>query len=272
MDIKAVFRELEGMIGNKKLDIDLKYIIMDILDNNGMLIDEVKSRSGVINYHFKSKDNRYVTTFSTNKEVDLQACIYDFDIYEKYFADGRWVVSFNDKGDFKMPSLRTSKHVNTPIHKLAVEAGEGYEVDHIAHTRVCSIREFLRACSRCQNQMNIFRENRVKGNNIDCKIRGVADTMKETLRGHGFTVSDLKDGKCHIRKAGCKDVYRDVAFMEELVFGEFRYDPMKDFTDTWCILILWKMFGVSEHDVMECQREYMVKNHPDKAGYYMLAH
>ena len=59
-----------------------------------------------------------------------------------------------------------------------------------------------------------------------------------------------------------KELYSDVADIAELVLGQFRYDPLVDFSETWYALVFEEMLKkISSEEREEYQRMYWIKKY-----------
>lgn len=269
------FKGFEGLDENGKIGS-----LESILKKQGCrYLGYKKSRARVENYHYLSVDGKYVTTIVINKAGKMLACVYDYCSYEKYFKDGGLVLSLNDRGEGKCiePSLNGKEYpfnvrayrvilVDDPSGKLP----EGYEVDHITHTHCDMTLEGLRECARYQNSMNRPRRVSIKGDTITCGVKEIPGDKKAVLLDLGYLIK--KNGSGYkVEKSGCGDIRASIEELETALFGEFRYNPLMDFSRTWYALILWKMFGIPEDEVMAYQKGYLLDNCGDVCAYYGIA-
>lgn len=269
------FKGFEGLDENGKIGR-----LGDILVKQGCrYLGYKKSRARVENYHYLSVDGKYVTTIVINKAGKMLACVYNYCSYEKYFKDGGLVLSLNDRGEGKCiePSLNGKEYpfnvrayrvilVDDPSGKLP----EGYEVDHITHTHCDMTLEGLRKCTRCQNSMNKSCRVSIKGDTITCRVKEIPGDKKAVLLDLGYLIEE-KESRYEVMKSGCGDIRASIEELETALFGEFRYNPLMDFSRTWYALILWKMFGIPEDEVMAYQKGYLLDHRGDVCAYYGIA-
>lgn len=272
----STFRELEGMPDREAM-MGLEEILKDYVH---MLLPTKSGRGRTKNTHYLSRGGRYVTTFIENRFGRMEVCIYDKDLYDKYCVKMSKSIALNNKGGTKQvePVINFPDYPNVQIHRLTFgweykkyKKGDLF-IDHRFMTHRYAATDGLRFCEGYENSMNQpCRSHLMDGNSFYCEVGTVSDDVRLILVDKGYVVKSIGDFGYRIEKRGCAEVYQDIKFMEELVFGEFRYNPLIDFTDTWYALILWKMLDIPESEVMEYQRKYMLENHPERAEYYMLA-
>lgn len=270
------FKGFEGLSEKEKADR-----LEGILERECQFLGTKKSRVGVENRHYLSRDGKYVTTIiSSNRgEKKAFACVYDCSSYERYFKEGGLVLSMNDRGEGKCidPVINGKEYpFNVKAYRVILaddpsgKLPEGYEADHITHTHSDMTREGLRACTRLENGMNRPCRSHVTGDAISCRVKEISDAKAEELKKQGYLIKKMKDGY-KVMKKGCKDARAEIKAMEETLFGEFRYNPLMDFSKTWHALILWKMLEIPEGEVMAYQKGYLTENRADVCKYYGIA-
>ena len=68
-----------------------------------------------------------------------------------------------------------------------------------------------------------------------------------------------------------EELYKKIGEVEEAIYKGFRYDPLKDFSQTWYVLVYEKMLGkISHEEAKEYQRDYFIRTYPDIAKYFGL--
>lgn len=238
------FGELERMIKDGEPRNDVMVKLEEFLEDAGCKpLRESKSRRGNINRHYLSKDGKYVTTFIINAKGMREACIYDVDVFKEYFAEGGKVISLNGKDNNKNNNNNKNENKNVKWDPVL------WFKDKITKMHRLVLGE-------------AFVDWEPGGKEVDHIYHTHRCFIRETLRTcEGWQNRMNKPSKC---VAGIGDSL-------EIAYDDFNYKPLQDFSETWYALILWKMLDIPYDDVVEYQRDYMVKNHPDRAGGCMLA-
>lgn len=268
------YKSFEGLSEKEKVDR-----LKGILERECQFLGTKKSRAGVTNHHYLSRDGKYVTTIIYNKDDKALACVYDHSSYEKYFKEGGLVLSLNDRGEGKCydPVINGKEFpFNVKAHRVILtddpsgKLPEGYEVDHITHTHSDMTREGLRICTRVENGMNKAFRSHMDGGTLTCRVKEISDAKAGELTKQGYLVKKVKGGY-KVMKKGCREARAEMEAMEETLFGEFRYNPLMCFSETWHALILWKMIGIPEDEVMAYQKGYLTENCADICKHYGLS-
>lgn len=68
-----------------------------------------------------------------------------------------------------------------------------------------------------------------------------------------------------------EEIYAKLVAYEKEEFGEFAYNPLHDFTETWYAYMLYAMLGtISEKELREYQKDYILRNDKAAARYYKI--
>lgn len=263
-------KEFDGKDYMGKVDL-----LDDILENSGLQYEMISGRASLKNVTYYSKDGKIVTSFVCSDQIDVgcMPVITNSDVYDELFSDKGLISIKTGGGKNKrlIPVKGGRVYVNTPLHRAVLHLikGSGVQVDHRTHYTGCALREELRTCTARQNCMNkpcrslILKKNRFKTKAFldESQIKYLAD--------NGFTYNGEY---VYSKKYNTEDeMYKAIEFVENIAFGEFRYNPLFDFTETWYALILWKMLDLPEEDIMAYQRDYIINNKPEVAEYYGIA-
>lgn len=248
--------------------------LLDMLEAQGYTDVERKgARSSIMNY-FYSRDNcDYVfAVIHKKEEKEIFYAFMDKRTYVECIEARKGVILNNcvrNMKDYKI-ILSGDKWDNEMLHKVALE-GEKDNVDHISHNAAINIKELLRPCSAKENSMNKPLHCKVAKNKLLFRVNKnlvKADDYKFLHdNDFEFTVSKVISPTYTTKE----ELYAAINKFEEKCFGEFRYNPLKDFSETWYALVICKMLGVlTEDELYEYNRQYMRRWHKDIAEYYQL--
>lgn len=265
----------------KKFDEMQKYIDkVDLLDNilerEGFEYEKRVGNNNLQNITYCSRGSNIVTSFVVSSQIDglVLPVILDKDVYDEFFSDGSLISVKTGGGDDKrlIPVKGGKVYVNTQLHRAALnlQKGCGIQVDHCTHYTGCALREELRPCTNRENAMNKPMRSVLLGNNSFKTKATLTNDEVNKFKDMGFTYS--KKGYLVSPEYNTeKEMYNAIQMIETMLFGEFRYNPLLDFSETWYALILWKMLSLPEEDIMAYQRDYIIHNKPDVAKYYGIA-
>lgn len=214
MNAKAIFNELEGM-SDREATVNVMIKLEKFLIDAGCeYLGERTSRRDYINLHYLSGDGKYVTTFIIKDRSICEACIYDADVYEEYLAEGGRVISL------------IRRDGNKGWEPVLWFKGKFRKMHRLAFGEVCMDWK-----PGDREVDHIYHTHR-------CSIR-------ETLRTcEGWQNRINKPSKCEV----------EIGDSLGIAYDDFNYKPLQDFSETWYALILWKMLGIPEDEVMEYQR------------------
>lgn len=210
-----------------------------------------KNKIERIERHFRKRtlefymgENAVFALIPTSNRLERQFGLMDRELYDKYFAECKGSLSLvkREKGDYKIEAYIPGQQLT--LHQLMMqEAGcdldEIDAVDHKFGSPLINTREAVRAATRSQNRGNTrFLHGRVRGTKM----------LKDTLTSKDF------------------DRFVD---KERAKYGEYAYDPLVDFTNTWYAYVLYKMLGICEFDDLKVYNiAYIERYEPDVARYY----
>ena len=258
-------------------EVDKIYTIADMLEKAGFECIERKRESGkknLINYFYTKSGVDYVFCVIHNVRKN-QICwtLIDYSTYESQIvANPDVIMNYiqREMGDFKIV-LRSESFINTPIHRLVVDC-KGKQVDHKTHNSYINIEEYLSSCTNKENCRNKKFYSKVDEDNLSFSVPAsiVSDDERLSLLSRKFQVIG---GRLISPEFNSEDdMYEALNAFESRHLGQFRYNPLIDFTDTWHALVIQKMLGdISDADLYEYNRNYMLSHHEDIVKYYRLA-
>lgn len=269
-----IFKVLETL-GSDEEKIEF---IADTLEQNGIPSEDrpLKRYDGVININYtKPGVDAVFCVIYKPKSGELNFTLIDYDLYDKYvLSDPRLRINTSErnKGDKKI--IFNSKNFNnSAVHRLAVgQDCKGKQVDHIPHEVRLNIKMVLRVCNAWENRANRRFYSNVASNKKSFSIRlpYLSESDKNALLSKNYRV--VGDGVYKSPKFNNADeMYKEINLIETKYVGEFRYNPLLDFSETWYALVLYKMLGIiSYKELLEYNKDYMIRNHKDIAEYYQL--
>jgi hypothetical protein len=142
------------------------------------------------------------------------------------------------------------------------------QVDHKYHCVAINTREALRICTGTQNCQNRKMYCKVHHSRFWFECSALCLNGKPIPEGFKLVGDTIRSGK-YKDEASMRKALED---FETTYLGEYRYNPLEDYSDTWYAYIAQRMLGVISQDELEdYNRQYMIANHPDVADYYNLA-
>lgn len=255
--------------------------------------------------HIANKSNKKtVTTFYYKEGIELVFCVIDKEQSRgtqksgKYYAiidKNSWDElkdlhpKFNISNDEKYVTIYLDaipgdigKYSGPLLHRFLKRKDKGgewlekkWEVDHVTHNGFINpdCKEFLRVCSGEQNKINSSsrRLARIQKDTLSFMI-SVADVTlqkEDAVKKLGIKKADTYYYSEEFKSE--EELYKKVGEVEKLIYGDFRYDPLKDFSQTGYVLVYEKMLGkISHEEAEEYQRDYYIRMQPDIAKYYAL--
>lgn len=171
--------------------------------------------------------------------------LVDRSLYDNYFADNKKAsFSFNSRNVGDKVKVHTAEYKNMCLHRLVME-GAGYKldgkiVDHVVRNTLINTAGELRVCTGRENAKNRkFISRKLRNNLEDCQ------------------------GDYDRHKVDCA---RQVA-KEQEEGGEFAYNPLNDFSNTWYALVLHRMLGRgTAEELKDYNRDFLFRH--DKVAYY----
>lgn len=233
----------ELFVGFEGLDMTTQITgVCEELDKNKIEHIERQSR-GRIREFYVGEDAVFTVIRKKGSPEELFG-LMDRELYDEHFAEEKGSLSAvkRQKGDHKIIAQIPGQQL--ALHQLVMqEAGcdldEIDAVDHKFGSPLINTREAVRAATRSQNRGNTrFLHGRVRGTKM----------LKDTLTPKDF------------------DRFVDE---EKKKYGEFAYNPLVDFTNTWYAYVLYKMLGICEFDDLKVYNiAYIESYEPDVARYY----
>lgn len=258
-------------------NLDKIFTIADLLESAGFTIEYRRRSQGhknIENFIYVKDGVDYVfCVIHKIKENEFLYTLMDYRTYMVHIKPNPDIIinyMMRQMGDYKIV-LRDKEHKNTPIHRLAIDC-EGKQINHKSHNACLNIGEYLIACTNAENCKDKAFYSKIADDkkSFSAPTSILGDKDKILLLGKGF---QIKGGRLQSPEyKSLDDMYTALNEFETRYLGKFRYNPLIDFTDTWYALVIQKMFGdISDTDLYEYNRQYMLSNHSDIAEYYQLA-
>lgn len=243
----------------------------DMLEEQGFQTDTVKSRQGIRNfiYHSPSSSAVFVVIYKP-KQNELFYTVLDRETYERELRNTNRVLNYAIRHDGSYKIVFAEDDTNKSIHRLVIPC-EAREIDHIGVNKCLNTKEMLRPVTAAQNSMNHKFYSRVSLENLQFKIKNCAqnDNQRKSLIQAGFKL----EGDYFISPVynSEKELFEAVNKVEKFLLGEYRYNPLVDFSDTWYTYAIYKLLGIcSIDDVKQFNAGFMRRHHPNIAKYYQL--
>lgn len=160
----------------------------------------------------------------------------------------------NDRG-----YIEVTKKKHCHLHQMVLSVEEGEEVDHISCNKKVNIRKLLRKCTKEQNTYNKRKVHYAKtcrmANSFYAYANGMSEEIKGKYRKKGYYFEEFSIVSPKYESE--REMYKEMKEFEVERIGKFRYDPYLDFSETWYVLIFWKVLGVINYEgVKKYQQEY----------------
>ena len=245
-DVRELFEGFEGCNQKTKIAKTCR-----ILKSRGIGVVSSQNRVGnIIRY---ISDEAVFITAPSRGEDGISFTIIDRDFYDRWLANGNGSLSFNGKeggDDYRVIGYSMVGERQKALHRLVLmNAGidiTGLVVDHRFMESRINTLEALRPATDSQNRRNTrfyFSSARVS----------LPESVKKQV---ALGVSEEK----------IYGMLTDYALKEH---GEFAYNPLVDFTNTWYAYVLYKMLGICEFDDLKVYNiAYIESYEPDVARYY----
>ena len=229
-----------------------------------------QGKKNIENIYYVGEKYVFIVIYNRNTNV-MGYSLVDYDFYKSIIEVDSTVICnimMRTMKDFKVV-LRNKKYRNAIIHRLVISC-EGKQVDHISHVAFINIAEYLRPCTNQQNCLNKKFYSKVADNEkaFSLPVSIFSSEDKISLLGKGFVVK--KKRIFSPEYSTTREMYEALNKFETKYLGEFRYNPLIDFSETWYALVITKCLGGSDLELMEYNRDFMIQNHPDIAKYYQL--
>lgn len=247
--------------------------VADLLEESGCTIVQ-RSRRGITNLFYYKEGGDYVYGLIYKEKGNiLYYTLMDYSTYKDIIEPDESIILNWIKRtmrDYKIV-LRNHEYVNVPLHRLAIDC-EGRQVDHKTHNACINIKDYLAACSNKENSINkkFYCKVDKKSKSFSAPASIVDSVSRISLCNNGFKPNG---GRLCSPEYGTKaELYAALDAFEAKYLGSFRYNPLVDFSNTWYALVIQKMLGgISDTDLYEYNRVYMINNHAKIAEYYQLA-
>lgn len=267
-------RAFEGLNSSEQIDK-----VCEELIKAGFVPTEVVSSKKTINIHYTKDDCNLVLTVIKDGNLK-QAVVYDkfvFDefIYDEQAGKKKRTITLKDRHDTSkgyVPHIASSGGLNITLHRLLMGAvSGGKQVDHISHNLAICTKDFLRLCTAQQNKFNTKQYSKIneEDRTFTAPCKNLSSDMRNDycLKGYSIKRNHITSPSFNSRF----ELYRAVKDFEDRYMGEFRYRPLYDFSETFYAFVAWKMLKwVTEVDITEYNRDFLLRNHPEMAEYYQL--
>ena len=257
--------------------------LIEILKEEGVKPDlRRKSSKGTVNDYYVGKNIVLITIKAAGDGKDGWTII-DRELFDKTFKDSKCSFIFTVRHDraFKVIINGTStsgeKYKNAPLHQIACSGfTRGSQVDHVSHSTYLNTSEYLRVCDNESNSMNRRFYSKVDNKKLRFtavnKITNMSEKLLWVEKGYKFF---KRGGTEYIRSKEFKSresLFIELNKYEEKYLGAFRYNPLLDFEETWYALVIAEFIGgLSQLDIMEYNRDYIIRTDHKSAEYYRLA-
>lgn len=271
-EVKALIKSMEGL-GELERRIEIyKLFEGKVFATERRL--KGSEKTGVENVFFINKELSHVFCFIySNKTETISWTLMNYSTYKDVFVSNPDAILYKvhvKKKQYKIV-VNGGKYSYVAFHRVVTSCESKDQVDHITHNTYINIEEYLRPCTNEENSRNkVFRSKIDKDKkSFFLRMTGLSDSDKFILLQNGYK---LEGDEIHSPKfETTSEMYKALNAFETKYLGEFRYNPLVDFKETWYALVIQKMLGgISDEELHEYNREYMIKNHKDIAEYYQL--
>ena len=245
--------------------------LADMLEEQGFQTDIVKSRQGIRNFIYYAPNSSAVfVVIYKPRQNELYYTVLDREVYERELKGTGRVLNYAIRHDGSYKIVFAEDDTNKSVHRFVIPCKDK-EIDHIGVNKCLNTRELLRPVSAAQNSMNHKFYSRVSLENLQFKIKNCSqtDNQRKSLVQAGFKL----EGDYFISPTynSEKELFKAVNKVEKFLLGEYRYNPLVDFSETWYAYAFYKMLGdCSMYDVKRYNADFMRRNHKNIACYYML--
>lgn len=208
---------------------------------------------------------------------ETYATIIDRSFYDEFFNDlddgERLTVCISKRhaGDYKI-LVNGKRHgeiyFNHPLHQLVCKRGDGKQVDHISCSTLINMAEYLRNATGKENMANRKYYSRIDLENLSFisinKVNDINERVRLINQGYVFSGSHIYSPHFNT-KAG---LYNALNMYEDKYLGQFRYNPLVDFSETWYALVVNDFLG--DVNLYEYNRDYAIRTEHEKVEYYQL--
>ncbi len=261
-------RRFEGLNDSEAIEK-----LADLLEDLGFTVETKKGKGGIRNFVYRKAEVPYIFVVIYKTYVEGYSFAFlDADVYDKIIVDKpEAILNTCIRHDKDNKIVFAKDKTNISVHRCVMDC-EGYFINHKSHNLGLDTRELIQLCTPSQNKKDVKFYSQVDDIN---KSFDLVDSIKDLelkikLRGVGYTFSKGRIYSPTFETT--EEMYKALNDLEDMMFGEFRYNPLIDFSKTFYAYILCRCLGeFTMQDVMEYNRDYHIRNNPDIARYYMLA-
>lgn len=277
-EVKALIKSMEGL-GELERRIEIyKLFEGKVFATERRL--KGSEKTGVENVFFINKELSHVFCFIySNKTETISWTLMNYSTYKDVFVSNPDAILYKvhvKNTQYKIV-VNGGKYSYVAFHRVVTSCESKDQVDHITHNTYINIKEYLRNCTAGENNKNkAFCSSIAEDKkSFSITIEGISDSERVILLQNGYRL-DRGDSIDRFRVCSpefetTSEMYKALNAFETKYLGEFRYNPLVDFKETWYALVIQKMLGgISDEELHEYNREYMIKNHKDIAEYYQL--
>ena len=264
-----VLRNIEGM----ELQGQIEAVVDMLEDADFQHIRNVSRRNTVNDFYFADGCNTVLCVVTHKTDDFCQYVLLDKTVFDVEFKDTNRTMSFSERHDKSMKVLVYGKgYSNMPLHKLALKVvTDDMQIDHQSHNTYINTSDFLRVCIAQENRFNQRYYSKIdkddKSFSVPDKVVDIKERM--ALASAGFRFDD--DRIYSPSYKSFDELYKAVDKFESKYLKEFRYNPFRDFSETWYVVVLWKMLGlIDEVEVADYQRDFFKRTDKKLAQYYRL--
>lgn len=259
----------------------LEFEGMDVQEQCKRFVEEAKAQGYVEDAIGKSPTRYYyregadcVLVVVTQRSGDIHPCLVDMETFRKLKSEKATTIVNVKKSGVRFMANGGMNRVQLFLHQYAFdsdEISEGLQVDHVCCNHAIALRKYLRVCNSAQNNAN--KPCRCKVNKrklcFECSINSefFSDDVKEKYRNLGYKFTDKSvKSVCFLSE---EELYRALYEFETDVFGEYRYNPLSDYRDTFHAFLSYRFFhSISEDELHEYQMQYFRRNRLEEVAYY----
>lgn len=271
-EVKALIKSMEGL-GELERRIEIyKLFEGKVFATERRL--KGSEKTGVENVFFINKELSHVFCFIySNKTETISWTLMNYSTYKDVFVSNPDAILYKvhvKKKQYKIV-VAGGKYNYVAFHRVVTSCEGKKQVDHITHNTYINIKEYLRNCTSEENNKNKAFCSKIDKDkkSFSTTIEGISDSERVILSQNGYRLKEYKVYSPEFETTS--EMYKALNAFETKYLGEFRYNPLVDFKETWYALVIQKMLGgISDEELHEYNREYMIKNHEDIAEYYQL--
>ena len=202
------------------------------------------------------------------KPFEVGYTLLDKDKYESLYERGLKFYSIvKNRKNYK---IRVNG--NTTLHREVLDVECWLSVNHKSHNRSINTDEMLMECEVWENNRDkkffCKSESKKNGYRFSFPRTHLSELCELSLENNGYELK--KTRVCSPYFNTMEELRVEMEILEEVILGKFRYDPLRDFSETWYVYALQKMLGMPKDILEKYQCNYFRRNHKDVADYYMI--